>query len=250
MSHISLHQSVVTSSLCASPVRITTAAFLPHIPKICYANAAIRSFSSKLKTTSSLEFSLPSHQKCAPTSATRSPYTPYPARVGSFLFTTLSISWQETNDRAPSVPSCCLPSGIVVSSVNPLNSSYVARTNPLSFKATKSLVLKSLPPLKISICITVLLVSGTASDGAVSDSTNTSQSCVALVQHHISNSKQVTYLDSFNSGDIYLSSSSKFLHLPPQSLLQRFCPYWYHFGVMLFFPIIINFLVSIFDIFN
>ena len=41
----------------------------------------------------------------------------------------------------------------MVSSVNSLNSSYVARTKPLSFKAKKSLVPKSLPPLKTSICI-------------------------------------------------------------------------------------------------
>ena len=85
----------------------------------------------------------------------------------------------------------------MVSSVNSLNSFYVARTKPLSFEAAKSLVINS-------------SVSGTVSDGAVSDSTNTSQSCVALVQHPISNSKQVVDLDSFNSGDIYLSSLSKF----------------------------------------
>ena len=71
------------------------------------------------------------------------------------------------------------------------------------------MVPKFLPPLKTSICINPS-VSGTVSDGAVSDSTNTSQSSVALVQHPISNSKQVVDLDSFNSGDIYLSSLSKF----------------------------------------
>ena len=92
---------------------------------------------------------------------------------------------------------------------NSLNSSYVARTKPLSFKATKSLVPKSLPPLKTSICLNSSF-SGTVSDGAVSDSTNTSQSCVALVQYLVSNSKQAVDLDSFNSGDIYLSSLSKF----------------------------------------
>ena len=90
-----------------------------------------------------------------------------------------------------------------------MNSSYVARTKPLSFKATKYLVPKSLPPLKTSICINSS-ASGQVSDGAVSDSTNTSEPCVALVQHAISNSKQVVDLDSFNSGDIYLSSLSKF----------------------------------------
>ena len=78
----------------------------------------------------------------------------------------------------------------------------------MSFKAAESLVPKSLPPLKTSIYINSS-VSGTVSNGAVSDSTNISQSCVALV-HPISNSKQVADLDFFNSGDIYLSSLSKF----------------------------------------
>ena len=97
----------------------------------------------------------------------------------------------------------------MASSVNSLNSSYVARTKLLSFNATKPLVPKSLPSLETLICINSS-VSGTVSDGAVSDSTNTSQSCVAVVQHPFSNSKQVADLDSFHSGDIYLSSLSKF----------------------------------------
>ena len=46
------------------------------------------------------------------------------------------------------LPPSFLPSRIVVSSDNSLNSSYVARTKPLSFKAIKSLAPKSLPPLK------------------------------------------------------------------------------------------------------
>ena len=46
---------------------------------------------------------------------------------------------------------------------------------------------------------------------AVSDSGNISQSCVALVQHSGSNSKQVADLHSFNFGDILqLSSLGKF----------------------------------------
>ena len=61
MSHRSLHQPVVTFAPCVSPVRVTTATFPFHIPNICYANAPIRSFSLKLKTASSLAFSLPSH---------------------------------------------------------------------------------------------------------------------------------------------------------------------------------------------
>ena len=95
MSHSSLHQPVVTSVPCVSRVRITTATFPSHIPNICYANAPLRSFSSKLKTTSSLQFSLSSYQKCAPTSATRSPYSPYLACVSSPPVTTLSISSQK-----------------------------------------------------------------------------------------------------------------------------------------------------------
>ena len=186
-SHSSLHKPVVTSAPCVSPVRITTAT----LTRTTTATAT--------RTTS------------AHTSATRSPYSPYPACVSSPHVTTLFILSQKNSGRAASVPPSYLPSSIVISSVNSLNSSYVARTKPLYFKATKSLVPKSLPPLKTSICINSF-VSGTVpdGDGAVSDSTNTSQSSVALMQHPISNSKQVVDLDSFNSGDIYLSSLSKF----------------------------------------
>ena len=108
MSHSSLHQPVVTSA------RITTATFPSHIPNICYANAALRSFSSKLKTTSSLQFSLSSHQKCVPTSATRSPYSLYPACVSSPPVTTFSISSQKNSGRAASVPPFFLPCSVVV----------------------------------------------------------------------------------------------------------------------------------------
>ena len=170
MYHSSLHQPVVTSVPCVSPVRITTAT----LTRTTTATAT--------RTTT------------APTSATRSPYSPYPACVSSPPVTTLFILSQKNSGRAASVPPSFLPSSIVVSSVNSLNSSYVARTKSLSFKATKSLVPKE----------------STVSDGAVSNSTNTSQSCVKPVQHAISNSKQVIDLDSFNSGDIFLSSLSKF----------------------------------------
>ena len=148
MFHSSLHQPVVTSAPCVSPARIATATFPSHIPNICYSNAPLRSFSSKLKTTSSLQFSLSSHQKRAHTSDTRSPYYPYPGCVSSPPVTTLSISSQKNSGRTASVPPSFLPSSIVVSFVNSLNSFYVPRTKPLSFRATKSLVPKSLPPLK------------------------------------------------------------------------------------------------------
>ena len=106
MPHISLHQPVVTS---APYVRITTGTFPSHVPNICYTNALIRSFSS-----SSLEFSLSSHQKYSPTSSTRSPKSPYPACFSSPPVTTLSISLQKNSDRAASVPPSFLPSSIVV----------------------------------------------------------------------------------------------------------------------------------------
>ena len=92
MSHSSFYQPVVTSAPCISPVRITAATFPSHIPNICYTNTLIRSFSSKLKTTSSLKSSLSSHQKYAPTSAPKSPYSSDPACVSSPPVTTLSIS--------------------------------------------------------------------------------------------------------------------------------------------------------------
>ena len=118
MSHSSLHQPVVTSAPCVSPVRITAATFPSHIPNICYTNASIRSFTSKLKTTSSLKSSLSSHQKYAPTSATKSPYSSDPACVSSPRVTTLSISSHKNSDRAASVPRSNLSSNVAVSSVN------------------------------------------------------------------------------------------------------------------------------------
>ena len=146
--------------------------------------------------------------------------------VSSPPVTTLSILSQKNSGRTASVSPSFLPSSIVVSFVNSLNLPYVARTKPLSFKATKSLVSKSLPPLKTSICINTS-VSGTVSGGAVSDSASTSQSCVALAHHPFSNSKQVVVLHSFNSRDIYLSSLS---------ILQHLCPYWYHFWCFFIHP--------------
>ena len=212
MSHSSLYQPVFTSALCVSPVRITTATFPSHILNICYANTSIRSFSSKLKTTPSLKSSLSSHQKYAPTSATKSPYSSDPACVSSPPVTKLSISSYKNSNRAARSN---LPSNISVSSVNSLNSSYVARTKSLS------LVPKPLAPFKTSVCMNSF-VSGTVTNGAVSDSKNASQSFVALVQHSISNSKQVADLDSFNSGDIYLSSLGKFSSFVTTKCLPSF----------------------------
>ena len=134
----------------------------------------------------------------------------------------------------------------MVSPVNSLNSSNVARTKPLFFKATKSLVLKSLLPLTTSICINSSLRE-TVSDGTVSDSANTSQSCVALVQHPTYNSKQVLDLDSFNSGHIYLSSFSKFSSFvttkcspTPLSLLVSLLAFCYSSKLLLIFYLVIS----------
>ena len=131
------------------------------------SKASIRSFSSKLKTTSSPKASLSSHQKCAPTSATRSRYSSDPVCFSSIPVTTLSISSPKNSDRAASVPR--LPSTTVDSSVNALNSSYVATTKPLSFKTSKSLVPKSLAPLRTSFCINSS-VSESVSIGTIFDS--------------------------------------------------------------------------------
>ena len=65
------------------------------------------------------------------------------------------------------------------------------------------MVSKSLRFLKLHPELT-LFVGGRVSNETVSNS-NTLQFCVANAQHTIYNSKQVTDLDSFNSGDIYLS---------------------------------------------
>ena len=92
MSHSWFYQPVITSAPCVNPVRITTATFSSHMPSICCTNASIRSFSSKLKTTSSLKSSFSSHRRYAPTSATKSPYSSDPANVSSAPVTTLSIS--------------------------------------------------------------------------------------------------------------------------------------------------------------
>ena len=146
VSHSSLYQPVFTSVPYVSPIRIPTATFHSHIPNICNTNAMIQSFSSKLKTTCTLKSSLSSHQKYALTSAVKSTYSSDQQIVSSPSLTTLSVSSHRTSDWATSVPCFILPSNTVDSSVNSLNSPYVARTKPLSFKTTKSLVPKSLKP--------------------------------------------------------------------------------------------------------
>ena len=105
-------------------------------------------------------------------------------------------------------------------------SSHVVRTKPLSFKTTESLVVKSLEPFKTSVCMNSS-GSGTVSNVAVSDSTNTLQSCIALVQHSISNSKQVADLDYFNSVGICLSTLGKFSSFVTTKCFPTFCPYWH-----------------------
>ena len=234
--------------------------------------ASIQSVSSKLKTTSTLNSSLSSHQrnvspktfktpitsyeeKYAPISAAKSPYSSDQGNVCSPSVTTLSISLHKTSGMAASVICSILPSNTIHSSVNFVSSvnsvnSYVARTNPLSFKTTISLVLKYLASFKTSVCIKSS-VSGTVSNGAVSDSINSSQSCVALVQHSISNYKQVADLNSFISGDIYLSSLGKF---SSSVTIKCFFNISVLTGIifvdMLFVQSIINLSFSVFSIFD
>ena len=88
MSNVSLYQHVVTSAPYISPVRITTS----HIPNICYTNASTWSFSSLLRPTSTLKNFSSSHQKYAPTSATKSSYSLDQDNVSSTTVTTLPIS--------------------------------------------------------------------------------------------------------------------------------------------------------------
>ena len=101
ISHSSLHQPFVTWVLYVSSVRIATATFPSRIPNICYTNASIRSFPSKLKTSISLKFSLSFHQKYAPTSVARSPYSSDPSSVSSPPVTSLSISSQSNKFFLP-----------------------------------------------------------------------------------------------------------------------------------------------------
>ena len=205
------------------------------------SKASIRSFSSKLKTTSSPKASLSPHQKCAPTSATRSRYSSDPVCFSSIPVTTLSISSPKNSDRAASVPH--LPSTTVDSSVNALNSSYVATTKPLSFKTSKSLVPKSLAPLRTSFC-TNSSVSESVSNGAIFDSLNTSQSCVASVQHFISNCKQVVDRDSVNSSFGNFSSFLTTKCFPTfLSLSVSFLALCYSSKLLLFYLVFLTFLI-------
>ena len=63
---------------------------LSHTKHLLY-NASIRSFSSKLKITSALKSSLSPHQKYAPTSASKSPYSSDQENLSSPPVTKLSI---------------------------------------------------------------------------------------------------------------------------------------------------------------
>ena len=171
---VSLYQPVVTPVPCVSPVRIPNAIFSSHMPNICYTNAWIQSFLSKLKTLSTLKSSLSSHQIYAPTCAFKSPYSTDWESVRFPLVATFSISSHKTSDRATSVSRPILSSSNIDRYVNYLNSSYVGKTKPLSFQTTKSLFPKSLVPFKTPVCIKSS-ASDTISNGAVSDSINTSQ---------------------------------------------------------------------------
>ena len=97
MPHSSLYQPVITFVIYVSPVRIPTETFPSLIPISGFTNASIRSFSLKLKT---LKSSLSSHQKYAPTSVIKSPYSSDQENVNSPPVTTLSISLHKISDRA------------------------------------------------------------------------------------------------------------------------------------------------------
>ena len=102
MPHSSLYQPVITFVIYVSPVRIPTETFPSLIPISGFTNASIRSFSLKLKT---LKSSLSSHQKYAPTSVIKSPYSSDQDQsdqinVNSPPVTTLSISSHKISDRA------------------------------------------------------------------------------------------------------------------------------------------------------
>ena len=129
---------------------------------------------------------------------------------------------------AASVPRSNLPSNIAVSSVNSLNSSYVARTKPLSFKTTKSLVPKSLAPFKTSVCIN-FSVSGTV----LMEQFLIQQILHRIVLHLCSIlflilSKLQTSILLILVTFIFLAWVN-LLHLLPQNVFYHFCFYWYLF---------------------
>ena len=173
--------------------------------------------------------SLSSHQKCAPTSTNKSPYSSGPACVSSPPVATLSISSHKNSDRAASVPRSNLPFNIEFSSVNSLNPSYVARTKPLPFKTTKSLVPKSLVPFKTSqSALTLLIV-----EQFLMEQFLIQQILHSLVLHLCSIlflilSRWQTLILLILVTFIFLAWVN-FLHLLPQSVFHHFCPYWYHF---------------------
>ena len=90
MSNVSLYQHVVTSAPYISPVRITTATLL----LLTYQTFAILMLQLDLflRPTSTLKNFSSSHQKYAPTSATKSSYSLDQDNVSSTTVTTLPIS--------------------------------------------------------------------------------------------------------------------------------------------------------------
>ena len=258
MSHSSWYQPVVTSVRYVSPVRIPTATFPPHIPKISYINASIWSVSSRIKTASLHKSALSSHQTSVSTKTFRTPITPYLEKFSS----TWSLFTHQTNKililsllqnflfhhvrpvtGSPQFVVPFLPSNTLDSSVISLNLSYVVRSKPLYLKLQNLWFWNIWRLLKPQSALNLL-----------SDSINTSTSCVSLVQHSIFNSKQKVHLDSFNSDDIYLSSLGKFsssvaikCFLTFLSLLVSFSTLCYSSKVSLsFYLVFLAFLISYF----
>ena len=89
------------------------------------------------------------YEKYVLTSATKPPYSPDQESVSS--------ASHKTSGRAALVPCSIFPSNSVDSSVNSLNSCYLARPKT-SFKSTKSLVPKSLTAFESSVCSNLLLM--------------------------------------------------------------------------------------------
>ena len=81
----------------------------------------------------------------------------YQESVSSHPVAVLSFASHKTSGRAALVPCSIFPSNSVDSSVNSLNSCYLARPKT-SFKSKKSLVPKSLTAFESSVCSNLLLM--------------------------------------------------------------------------------------------
>ena len=116
--------------------RIPAANFLSHIPNIFYTDVSIWSASSNLKPEFTLKSSLSAHQINVGPKTFRTSIKP--CQKNAHILHTFSIPWDKTNVRAVLVLCSVLPPNTMDSSVNSLNSTYVAKTKALFFKTKKS----------------------------------------------------------------------------------------------------------------